>query len=97
MDKEKVDGLIKIWEEFVGAQTEKAFILNPKRERVRMLAEGVLNNEQKRGLKYFPCRLITGRKDEDLKLICPCNFQIQKTWIENGECWCSLFVKPAAK
>ena len=87
MDKKE---LVKVWEKFTGGND---FILNPSREKVEMLADGVLNNEKNHGLKYCPCRLRTGDFDKDLLLVCPCNFKIQKTWREKGECWGSLFVR----
>jgi ferredoxin-thioredoxin reductase catalytic chain len=76
--------------------TEKnEFQVNPDKERVKMLLEGLFNNEQNHGLKYCPCRLITKDFTEDLKLVCPCNFHIHETYQdkEDGECWCGLFVK----
>lgn len=82
---------MQIWSDF--ARRRGKFKLNPDNERVRMLASGVLSNEKLHGLKYCPCRMTTGEREEDLKLVCPCNFMIQKTWMEKGECWCSLFVK----
>ena len=89
---------IKQWEEWTSRQQKNnKFILNPNKESVRSLAEGVLNNKENHGLKYCPCRITSGDYEEDLKLICPCNFKIQKTWKEKGECWCSLFVKPKSK
>jgi len=76
--------------------TEKnPFMVNPDRERVEGLIGGVLGNEASHGLKYCPCRLTTKVVEEDLKLVCPCNFTIHETYkgVEKGECWCSLFVK----
>ena len=71
------------------------FQVNPDREKVKMLLDGVHNNEQNHGLKYCPCRLITKDFEEDLKLVCPCNFLIHETYKdkEDGECWCGLFVR----
>lgn len=91
----EVEKLIGIWREFCARQGggEGAFTLNPDNGRVVMLALGVLSNERSHGLKYCPCRMITKKRDEDLKLVCPCNFRAQKTWKEKGECWCSLFVR----
>jgi ferredoxin-thioredoxin reductase catalytic subunit len=86
----ETEKIIKIWEEFVANQ--RTFKLNPDREIVRKLAEGVLENERNYDLKFCPCRLRTGDRQEDFKLICPCNFFIQKIWQEKGECWCGLFV-----
>ena len=87
MDKEE---LIAAWGKFTESND---FALNPDRKKVRMLADGVLNNEKNHGLKYCPCRLRKGDFENDLLLVCPCNFKIQKTWWEKGECWCSLFVR----
>ncbi len=71
------------------------FQVNPDKKKVGMLLEGIFNNEKNHGLKYCPCRLITKERDEDLKLICPCNFLIHETYKdkEDGECWCGLFVQ----
>jgi len=82
--------LRQAWEKF----TEKNdFKLNPDKEHVDMVIEGLLNNEKKHGLKLCPCRLKDGTRERDLSLICPCNFKIQDTWKNKGMCWCGLFVK----
>jgi len=88
---EKINILIDIWKNF--DQKNDNFKLNPDREWVKKLALGVLENEKQYGLKYCPCRLTTGIKSKDIELICPCNFFIQNTWEEKGECWCGLFYK----
>lgn len=94
MDKSRIEKIISIWRDFADRQTgSEKFKLNPDIERVRLLAEGVLNNEDSHGFKYCPCRLTTGDKEADTRLICPCNFKSQKTWKEKGECWCSLFIR----
>jgi len=71
------------------------FQINPDVEKVKMLLEGIFNNEYNHGLKFCPCRLITHDFEEDLKLICPCNFLIHETYKEkeDGECWCGLFIR----
>ncbi len=71
------------------------FVVTPDTEKLNMLLDGVLLNEKEHGLKYCPCRLATRDFDEDLKLVCPCNFRIHETYrgVEKGECWCGLFVK----
>lgn len=98
MDKQRIDKIINKWEEFAGRQKEpEKFKLNPKTETVKLLAEGVLNNEDNHGFKYCPCRLASGDKEADVRLICPCDFKSQKTWKEKGECWCSLFVRDIGK
>jgi len=93
MDKREIEEITKSLKDFVLRQEDKSFALNSDNEKVKRLIKGLAFNEEKYGLKFCPCRLTTGNKEEDLKLICPCNFKIQKTWAEKGECWCSLFVK----
>ncbi len=86
----------KIFSKAIEKFTEKnKFRLNPDKKKIKMLIEGVINNEQNHGLKYCPCRLITKDFVEDLKLVCPCNFFIHETYKnkKNGECWCGLFVR----
>jgi len=73
--------------------SKQEFVLNPEKDRVALLVKGVVENEKNHGLKYCPCRMTVGNFEEDLLLVCPCNFRIQKTWREKGECWCGLFVK----
>jgi ferredoxin-thioredoxin reductase catalytic subunit len=76
--------------------TEKnEFEVNPDKAKVDTLLEGVEENEKNHGFKYCPCRLQTKDFDEDLKLVCPCNFIIHETYKNkaDGECWCGLFVR----
>ncbi len=87
MNKEE---LIKVWEKFTEG---KDFKLNENKEIVETLAGGVLTNEKNHGLKFCPCRIKTGDFEEDLKIVCPCNFKAQQTWKEKGKCWCGLFVR----
>jgi len=80
--------------EAIGKFTEKnEFQVNPDKEKVNMLLEGIFSNEKNHGLKYCPCRLITKDFEEDLKLVCPCNFLAHDTYKEKGECWCGLFIR----
>lgn len=86
----KPEELFKVWERF----TEKNdFMLNSDKKHVNIIVKGILENENKFGLKLCPCQMRDGSRERDLKLICPCNFKIQKTWKEKGMCWCGLFVK----
>ena len=89
MDKDKFRLAI---EEFA---RNNEFQINPNSEKVNMLIDGVFSCEENHGMKYCPCRLIAKDFEEDLKLVCPCNFLIHETYKdkEDGECWCGLFVR----
>jgi ferredoxin-thioredoxin reductase catalytic chain len=71
------------------------FMVNPDAEKVETLLKGIFENERNHGLKYCPCRLRTKDWDEDLRIVCPCNFTIHETYrgAPDGECWCGLFVR----
>jgi len=71
------------------------FMVNPDRARLETLFEGIFNNERNHGLKYCPCRLICKEFEEDLKIVCPCNFLVHETYkgLDKGECWCGMFIK----
>lgn len=69
------------------------FILNPDREFMDSVIDGVLENERMCGLKLCPCRIRDGTRQRDLELLCPCNFKIHDTWNNEGRCWCGLFIK----
>ena len=63
--------------------------------KVETLFDGIFANQQNHGLKYCPCRLCTKDWEEDLKIICPCNFTVHETYkgVDGGRCWCGLFVR----
>ena len=69
------------------------FMLNPDKEHLNLVIDGVLENEKLYDLKLCPCRLRDGSREQDLKLLCPCNFQAQEIWQSDGRCWCGLFVR----
>ena len=65
--------------------------LNPDEEFVKGLAEGLLVNEQRYGYRACPCRLATGDKQEDMDVICPCDYR-DPDLVEWGACYCALYV-----
>ena len=65
--------------------------LNPDREFVRALVEGLLANTDRYGYQACPCRLAEGDKEKDLDVICPCDYR-DADLIEWGACYCALYV-----
>ncbi|MCK9578282.1 ferredoxin:thioredoxin reductase [bacterium] len=70
----------------------KDISLNPNEKIVNAIIGGLLNNEEKHGEKYCPCRKVTGNTEEDKKIICPCVYHLDEIK-EMGHCHCNLFVK----
>ncbi|MFQ6049614.1 MAG: thioredoxin domain-containing protein [Candidatus Paceibacterales bacterium] len=85
----RVEEVIKEYEEYA---QKNGFSLNPNKKVVEGLVKSLLEREKRFGARYCPCRKITGNKEEDRKLICPCQFHREE--IErDGYCLCRLFVK----
>ena len=83
-----VEELIK---EYEMCAAENGFKLNPDKKVVEGIVKVLLEREKKFGARYCPCRRITGNKEEDKKIICPCVYH--KEEIEkDGHCLCRLFV-----
>ena len=68
--------------------------LNGDAEFAKKLVEGLLVNEQRYSYQACPCRLASGDKDEDLDIICPCDYR-DADLNEYGACYCSLYVNRA--
>jgi ferredoxin-thioredoxin reductase catalytic subunit len=70
---------------------EGGYHLNPDSAFTRNLVRGLLVNEQRYGYMACPCRIATGRKGEDLDIICPCDYR-DPDLAEHGACYCALYV-----
>jgi ferredoxin-thioredoxin reductase catalytic subunit len=68
--------------------------LNPGEEFTRDLVEGLLVNEKRYGYWACPCRLASAKKDEDLDIICPCDYR-DPDLNDYGTCYCGLYVSQA--
>ena len=69
----------------------QGFELNPDEEVVDFVIQGLLRNEAKYGYRYCPCRVVTGDRTKDAKLICPCAYHRGEIKMM-GHCHCGLFV-----
>ncbi|OGO32566.1 MAG: ferredoxin:glutaredoxin reductase [Chloroflexi bacterium RBG_16_56_11] len=65
--------------------------LNPDAGMTRELVKGLLVNEKRYGYWACPCRLASGDKDEDLDIICPCDYR-DPDLTDYDACYCSLYV-----
>jgi len=79
-------------EEYKKYAKKNGIKLNPNEKIVDGIIAGLKRNEEKYGERYCPCRRVTGDKEIDKKIICPCVYH--KEEIEkDGYCYCKLFVK----
>ena len=67
------------------------YYLNPDLDFVLNLVEGLLVNEERYGYWSCPCRLADGVREQDLDIICPCDYRDADLG-EYGACYCALYV-----
>ena len=70
------------------------YFLNPDVDFSKNLVRGLLKNEQRYGYRACPCRLASGKKVEDLDIICPCIYR-DPDLTDYGACYCALYVTKA--
>jgi ferredoxin-thioredoxin reductase catalytic subunit len=70
--------------------------LNPDVEFTKQLIKGLVINEQRYGYWACPCRLASGKKQDDLDIICPCDYR-DPDLDEYDACYCALYVSDAVR
>jgi len=73
---------------------ESGYNLQPDDAFLRDLVEGLLVNETRYGYRACPCRLVSGDREEDLDIVCPCDYR-DPDLNEFGVCYCALYVSKA--
>jgi ferredoxin-thioredoxin reductase catalytic subunit len=85
---EKIDAL---YERLDGEAEASGYHLNRDVAFTKALVESLLVNEQRYGYWACPCRLATGDKQQDLDIICPCDYR-DADLVDWGACYCALYV-----
>lgn len=72
--------------------TESAgYHFNPDMWMTTELLKSLIVNERRYGYQACPCRLASGVKEEDLDIICPCDYR-DPDLDDYGACYCALYV-----
>lgn len=66
------------------------YLLNPDREILEGIIEGLAANEERLGYWNCPCRPATGSRSADFDIICPCRYR-DPDLAEYGRCYCALY------
>ncbi len=91
VDSQEVD---KLYERLNRESEASGYHLNPETTFTKDLVRGLLINEKRYGYWACPCRLASGRKKEDLDIICPCDYR-DLDLTDFGACYCALYVSQA--
>ena len=69
---------------------EKGWILNPDRDKLRIVIRGLARNKKRFGERYCPCRIRSGDPEKDRAIVCPCEYHDSEV-AEKGQCHCRLY------
>ena len=72
-------------------QEPKGYYFNTDRLRTFELLHALLVNKKRYGYMGCPCRLLSGEKEKDKDIICPCIYSVPDIR-EYGSCYCNLYV-----
>ncbi len=81
----------KLHEEFKKHEKDGLFLHADEDHRMRTI-NSLISMGEKYGHLACPCRLATGKKEDDADIICPCVY-CKDDVEEFGACFCLLFVK----
>jgi len=80
-----------LYEKLKKEAESSGYHLNPDIEFTKELVKGLITNDKRYGYWACPCRLASGKKSEDLDIICPCDYR-DTDLNEYGMCYCALYV-----
>jgi ferredoxin-thioredoxin reductase catalytic chain len=86
----------RLYERLFREAESAGYHLNPDVDSSKELAKGLIINERRYGYRSCPCRLASGKQEDDLDIICPCDYR-DPDLNEFGACYCALYVSDAIK
>ena len=81
----------KLYEMMKKVQEPKGYYFNEDRERTFELLDALIRNKERYGYMGCPCRLLSGDRENDRDIICPCTYSVPDI-AEFGSCYCNLYV-----
>ena len=87
----KEEEVNKLYQKLKTEAESAGYNLNPDVAFTKDLIRGLLVNEKRYGYWACPCRLASGKKSEDLDIICPCDYR-DADLTEHDACYCALYV-----
>ena len=81
----------KLYEMMKKVQEPKGYYFNEDREKTFELLDALIQNKERYGYMGCPCRLLSGDRENDRDIICPCTYSVPDI-AEFGSCYCNLYV-----
>jgi ferredoxin-thioredoxin reductase catalytic subunit len=86
----------RLYERLFTEAESAGYHLNPDAEFTKELVKSLIINERRYGYWACPCRLASGKKEDDLDIICPCDYR-DPDLNEFDACYCALYVSDAVR
>jgi ferredoxin-thioredoxin reductase catalytic subunit len=84
----------RLYERLLKKAEGTGYHLNPDVEFTKQLIKSLIINERRYSYRACPCRLASGDKQDDLDIICPCDYR-DPDLNEYDACYCALYVSDA--
>ena len=81
----------ELYERMKKVQEPKGYYFNNDKERTFELLAALIQNKERYGYMGCPCRLLSGDRDNDKDIFCPCVYSVPDIE-EYGSCYCNLYV-----
>ncbi len=81
----------KYYEKIKKDAEDNGYFLNDDVDFTKDLVRGLIVNQNRYGYQSCPCRLSAGIKEQDLDIICPCDYR-DPDLDEYDACYCALYV-----
>ncbi|MCM8789348.1 MAG: ferredoxin:glutaredoxin reductase [Candidatus Omnitrophica bacterium] len=81
----------RLYERLRKDEEEGGYHLNPDLAFTKQLVKSLIINQRRYGYQVCPCRLASGKREDDLDIICPCDYR-DADIVEYGACYCGLYV-----
>jgi ferredoxin-thioredoxin reductase catalytic subunit len=91
-----IDEIDKLYDRLFREAESAGYHLNPDVEFTKELIKSLIINERRYGYWACPCRLASGKKEDDLDIICPCDYR-DPDLNEFDACYCALYVSDAVR
>jgi ferredoxin-thioredoxin reductase catalytic subunit len=85
------DEVNRLYERLKNDAEACGYHLNPDVSFAMDLVKGIILNDKRYGYWNCPCRLAASNREEDLDIICPCDYR-DPDLTEYGTCYCGLYV-----
>ena len=77
---------------FAGVVDKLGYKFTPDAGMADFLLEQLVLLERKLGSPYCPCQAVTGCREADMKIVCPCIPYHRRHFDHMKQCWCGLYV-----